>query len=181
MPSETASFERGDFYWQISSEPMRRVAARYGISDVALAKICRKLKVPRPPRGYWARKAAGKPVTQDPLPPLPQRASAGYRIGRLVDPIDLSGVGDEARRLLLREHDPAMAVAVPDELRRPHPWIRKSTKALRTFGKRGKRIFDEQACLDVQALKPSASTSNTDIPRAGRSPDSGQGPAGSVS
>jgi len=34
------------------------VAADYGISGPALAKIRRKLDVPVPPRGYWARHAA---------------------------------------------------------------------------------------------------------------------------
>ena len=46
------------------------VAKRYGISDVALAKICRKLDIPRPPLGYWMRKEHGCEVEQAPLPPL---------------------------------------------------------------------------------------------------------------
>ena len=35
--------------------PMRTPAKDYGVSDVALAKTCRKLLVPVPGRGYWAR------------------------------------------------------------------------------------------------------------------------------
>jgi hypothetical protein len=34
---------------------MSSLAKRYNISDVALGKVCRKLLVPVPPRGYWAR------------------------------------------------------------------------------------------------------------------------------
>lgn len=41
---------------------MTKVAAEYGISDVGLKKICGKHRVPVPGRGYWAKKAAGKPV-----------------------------------------------------------------------------------------------------------------------
>jgi len=34
------------------------------------AKICRKLLIPIPGRGYWAKKAAGKPVPKQPALPL---------------------------------------------------------------------------------------------------------------
>ena len=45
-------------------EPMTKVAADFGVSDVALKKICDKHRVPSPPRGYWAKKEAGGPVQQ---------------------------------------------------------------------------------------------------------------------
>ncbi len=32
-------------------------------SDQGLAMICKRMAVPRPAQGYWARKAAGKPIT----------------------------------------------------------------------------------------------------------------------
>jgi hypothetical protein len=35
-----------------------------GLSDVGLAKICDRHRVPTPPRGYWAKKEAGKKVKQ---------------------------------------------------------------------------------------------------------------------
>jgi hypothetical protein len=43
-------------------KPMTKVAEEFGISDVGLKKICRKHRVPTPPRGYWARKDSGKQV-----------------------------------------------------------------------------------------------------------------------
>ena len=59
---------RDDLYSQIWSTPMIRLAAQYGITGTGLAKICARLNVPCPPRGYWAKKAAGKPVVQYRLP-----------------------------------------------------------------------------------------------------------------
>jgi len=52
------------------SEPVTRLAKIYGFSDVWLAKICRKYNIPRPGRGYWAKKKAGKrvPITRLPKP-----------------------------------------------------------------------------------------------------------------
>lgn len=46
------------------------MAERYGISDVALAKTCRKLGVPLPPRGYWAKVKAGQAPKRTALPAL---------------------------------------------------------------------------------------------------------------
>jgi hypothetical protein len=47
---------------------MHRLGRQYGISGNGLKKICRRLTVPYPPRGYWAKLAAGKRVKQTPLP-----------------------------------------------------------------------------------------------------------------
>lgn len=63
-------YDRVKIYEEIWSEPIQHVARRYSMSDVGLAKICRKLNIPRPGRGYWAIKAAGKPIPRQ--PPLPE-------------------------------------------------------------------------------------------------------------
>ena len=66
-----ARYNRERFYEEVWSEPVIVVAKRYSLSDVGLAKICKKLNIPRPGLGYWAKKAAAKPVGQPPpLPPL---------------------------------------------------------------------------------------------------------------
>jgi hypothetical protein len=50
---------------------MQHAEKRYNLSDIGLAKVCKKLNIPRPGRGYWAKKGAGKPVPkQTPLPEL---------------------------------------------------------------------------------------------------------------
>jgi hypothetical protein len=59
---------REQLYEEVWAEPITKVAGRYGVSDVAVAKWCRKLNVPRPGRGYWAQKSAGRRVKPWPLP-----------------------------------------------------------------------------------------------------------------
>lgn len=59
---------RAELYERVWERPVTKVAAELGISDVALHKICRKHKIPVPPRGHWAKLAAGKPVKITPLP-----------------------------------------------------------------------------------------------------------------
>lgn len=62
-------YDREQLYEELWAEPTRTVAARYGITDVGLAKVCHQLRVPKPPRGYWAKKAAGRPVPRRPKLP----------------------------------------------------------------------------------------------------------------
>jgi len=40
--------------------PSSSVAADLGVSDAAICKRCRKYNIEKPPRGYWAKKYAGK-------------------------------------------------------------------------------------------------------------------------
>ena len=75
--SKGAQVSREALYDQVWATPMTKVAKEYGISDVALAKICKKLNVPYPGRGYWRRKETGKTVKQKALRKLPcQRDTA---------------------------------------------------------------------------------------------------------
>lgn len=73
MPRETVTYQREKLYVELWNEPSSVVAKRYGISNEALCKTCKKLDVPKPPRGYWARRAVGK---LDPITPLPKAKGA---------------------------------------------------------------------------------------------------------
>jgi hypothetical protein len=60
------TLSREDLYELVCSKPMTELAQDFGLSDVALAKRCRKLAVHIPGRGYWARVAAGQmPMCQE--------------------------------------------------------------------------------------------------------------------
>jgi len=55
-----ARYDRAEIYDKIWSQPIQHVAKEYKVSDVYLIKVCKKLDIPRPGVGYWAKKAAGK-------------------------------------------------------------------------------------------------------------------------
>ena len=59
---------RRQLYERVWSTPMKRLAPELGLSDVGLAKLCRRANIPVPPRGYWARLAFGKAVQRIALP-----------------------------------------------------------------------------------------------------------------
>jgi hypothetical protein len=62
------AWNRVELYNEVWNQPLVRLSRKYGISDVRLGKVCRKLKIPNPARGYWAKRAVGQTVEQVPLP-----------------------------------------------------------------------------------------------------------------
>jgi hypothetical protein len=79
------AYDRDRLFEEVWKEPVCEVAKRYGVSDVYLARICRKLSVPLPGRGYWAKPKERRP----PRPPLskltPQEAFRLRHIGQRRD------------------------------------------------------------------------------------------------
>lgn len=70
------SFTREELYDLVWSTPLKNLAPQYNVSDVGLAKACRKAGIPLPPRGYWEKLRLGKPVVKAALQPaslVPQR------------------------------------------------------------------------------------------------------------
>lgn len=69
MTAERIRLTRTELHERVWATPMRTLAKEFGMSDVGLAKICRKHNVPVPPVGYWRRKETGYKVKCPPLPP----------------------------------------------------------------------------------------------------------------
>jgi hypothetical protein len=59
---------REQLYAECWAEPMTKVAARHGVSSSFMARICDRMNVPRPPRGYWSKLAVGKASAKPDLP-----------------------------------------------------------------------------------------------------------------
>jgi hypothetical protein len=62
------TWNRQELYAEVLEQSLVKVAAKYGVSAVALGKVCRELQIPLPGRGYWTKKEFGKPVEELPLP-----------------------------------------------------------------------------------------------------------------
>ena len=83
--------ERQKLFAMVWERPAEEVAKELGVSGVALGKLCRRLQVPKPPRGYWARVASGQTPRRPPLPAY--RAEIAERLrkqARSTTPIRLS-------------------------------------------------------------------------------------------
>lgn len=119
MPATTVT--REDLYRLVWETPITRLAASYGITGTGLKKICDRLDVPVPPRGFWARKEAGQPVVQFRL--LKPKANTPASVDIRSTPPK-----EKPAPVLVPADNPRAgvkegALAVPDRLDKPHPVI----------------------------------------------------------
>ena len=127
MTEETAksptTLTRQELYEAVWETPMSRLATQYGISGNGLAKICDRLNVPYPPRGYWAKKAAGKRVVKLRLPV----ANGQTATKATINPTPPAQLATEPSAELQKSIEAAKTLAseavVADRLTRPHPLI----------------------------------------------------------
>ena len=119
---------RENLYEQIWREPMRIIAARYAVSDVGLAKICRRADIPVPPRGHWAKIRSGKPSPKAPLPAISPNRGGSVEIS---PPHGLSRAR-KREAAPMRTPPKGGLAAVPDarHSRQPHPAVRFTQSAL---------------------------------------------------
>lgn len=127
---------RQELYDLIWSTPMTKLAESFGVSDVGLAKICDRHRVPKPPRGYWAKKEAGKPVKQtifvqvdDPL--LDHIIIEAH--DRIPEPVREIIAHRRVERKAARSARPrgAATPAETESIADPHPAIQATAMALR--------------------------------------------------
>jgi hypothetical protein len=136
---------RRELYDLLWSEPMTKLAEKFGISGVALAKACDRMCVPVPPRGYWARKTAGKGVVRATLPKRPPGLDDETMVGggpywrynmrahpsddELLGPVPLEPTFDEPiEEVRERVQASVRKLTVPKALDRPHPAVAKLLK-----------------------------------------------------
>jgi hypothetical protein len=55
-----ARYDREELYEKVWAQPIQTLAKEYGVSDVALAKACKRRRVPVPGRGHWAKKLGNR-------------------------------------------------------------------------------------------------------------------------
>lgn len=125
-------YERETLYKEIWAAPVTEIAKRYQVSDVAIHKVCKSLNIPRPPRGYWAKVRAGKPVSIKPLPKTEgQTEKMGIRTGLDVRQQNEKGIlaflSDEDRRVIFSI---AAQIPVLDPNARFHPLIMAYRKVI---------------------------------------------------
>jgi hypothetical protein len=76
------SLTRKELYDLVWSTPMRVLAPQFNLSDVGLAKVCRKHGIPRPSPGYWARIQHGQKPKKPPLPAAPANTADVIQFAR---------------------------------------------------------------------------------------------------
>jgi hypothetical protein len=122
MSSDRTELTREQLHQLVWSKPIHQLAAEFGLSDVGLAKVCKRLNVPRPGRGYWAKLGAGKRLRVAPLPPAQSRTPRTIVLQRR------SSEEQAAARAV--EHRDAPLVPIPVDLRGAHEVTKKLSRLL---------------------------------------------------
>lgn len=118
--------KRSELYALVWRKPVKKAALELGISDVGLAKACRRNDVPVPPRGHWAKLEAGKssPPIRLPRPDQDHVIQVTFKdpakAARLKEREKSRAAEFEARTQQLEP----VAVVMPDVLQAPHPLVK---------------------------------------------------------
>jgi integrase len=83
-------FRREDLFKLVWTAPIAVIAVRIGVSNVGLAKACRKAQIPLPGRGHWTRVSTGQSLSPPELSPTG---------GEIPDLICIAGSNDPPGRL----------------------------------------------------------------------------------
>lgn len=128
----TKELNRKALYDLVWSRPMSTVAKEYGLSDRGLAKLCQRNSIPVPPRGYWAKKAAGQPVKKAPLIILESNEPETAILLKEARPVSATVTDDKKEKCsfpgaiqdaICREALPENRIKVPTTLHSPHPLV----------------------------------------------------------
>ncbi len=154
MSNDTLNIKRDELYEQVWSRPMWDIAKDYGLSDVGLAKICRRLKVPVPGRGYWAQRDAGKAPPKPALPPLGKGDLAEVEVSKQKPSGFVTQALFEIEQLVVRENLPENKVTVTSTLVKPHALVAHTAQLLRAAKPSGTNglIYPPigKGCLDIR-------------------------------
>jgi hypothetical protein len=127
----TIQVTRQELYDLVWEKPVRHLCKRFGLSDVGLAKTCKRFNIPRPSYGYWARKAAGGAVRRPSLPACEDEKlqKIVFHPGEAKTEED-DGFFDQEIRELYEHESQAEPITVSDSLRSPHPLVARKRDAL---------------------------------------------------
>lgn len=130
---------RKELYDLVWSEPLWKLCERFGISDVALKKACKKFDVPTPPQGHWNKVQAGKRTVKVGLPPRglgkPEILVVGDYQWRLWhdEPDDfvpdIPEFDEDEDAVRKRARVLVGEVRIPDRISQPHPLVEELIRA----------------------------------------------------
>lgn len=120
----TYQFTREELYELVWSKPMSKFAKELGVSDVAIAKACKRIDIPTPGPGYWAKAQHGKKVKRSPLPPPTPQTPAIVQISPGASKSQLCDLASEVQEKIARESTDEWRIAVPKTLSNLHPIVR---------------------------------------------------------
>lgn len=130
MSDLIVSYDREQLYELVWSEATVRLAKRFAATDVALAKTCKRMGIPVPPRGYWRRKETGCRVGRPALPSLKPGLTTQVELKLRQVRDDTVAASPEVEAQKAFEAQPENRIVVSERLAAPHPLIARARSAL---------------------------------------------------
>ncbi|ATX79127.1 hypothetical protein Ga0123461_0701 [Mariprofundus aestuarium] len=131
MEKNGRTLSREELYELIWSMPATKLAKEFGISDVGLGKICKRMEIPKPTLGYWRKVEVGGRV--------PRKAKLKKLSSKGQQQATIRPAPPESQSMkTIRK---AEAIPFPDELVAPHRLTKK------TFASFNKAKTDEREIL----------------------------------
>lgn len=147
-------YDREELYEKVWEKPMLKVAEEYGVSSVALGKTCRKLCVPVPGRGHWAKLAHGhQGARKIPLPKLDKVPVIFRSASAAKKPPSFDQADPELAAVDQLFSSGALSAQPVDPTARTHPLIRHTASLLRSRSRKdehGILLLRDAGGLDVK-------------------------------
>lgn len=148
---------RKQLYDQVWSKPMTKLARDYGLSDVGLAKVCKRHDIPRPPPGYWAKKRVGKNPRKSPLPRPDEEGSINLREASEAE----KAAAERAASVPKHEAPAGPLVTIAETLRGAHRLVSEANEQLQ-----GAKVDDSGLLVTPDGLSLNIRVSRTSQRRA---------------
>jgi len=152
MIDRNSKWDRQELYEKVWQFPLRKLAAEYNISDVGLAKICHKLKIPLPGLGHWTKIACGHAIAR---PPLPAMDNVPVLIRKIREP-ETPVLPEDAPELERIERVAAATTPPVTKAMLAHPLVEKTRVLLNEARSReGEKLWGgrETEWLDLRVTK----------------------------
>lgn len=150
-------FTRNDLYELVWTQPAIKIVEKYDISDSWLTKICYKMEIPKPPRGYWAKIQAGAKEKKELLPKASKDCELVTVLPLLTEEAKLAKLNSVST---IQESE-ADKVTVLSRIGKLHPMVQKTKSVLE------KGTLDEYNVINTRWNDVlSVRVSKTLIPRA---------------
>lgn len=136
------SFTREELYQMVWARPVLLIAKDIGISDVALAKACRRSGIPLPQRGHWAVVKSGRKIKTQALP---------ARKATQPEVVQFSVLENPPPRPPKSPQPVVPPIEVPVVLTKPHPLVAELKAAAgRAEEDKGVLVLNYQKVLRVR-------------------------------
>jgi hypothetical protein len=123
MSDDGIELTREELYQKVWTTPATKLAREFGISDVALGKICRRMEIPKPPPGHWRKIETGHCPDIPPLPAPSEDTPTEVRIPPHFQTEQLALNDPRVSERLGAELLPENKIVVAETLADPHPLI----------------------------------------------------------